>query len=165
MIKTTFSKHRYSAELAEHSRQPPEETRLISTIIFNTTTENCLKSSRKIGLAKQRLLKLRQRAQQSNSRLCIRVFQVELLMRKRRSGTKKAITHFLAKDMMPINTVSREGFTSLIHKMDRRYRIPSRNFSHVAIPQMYETCRKTVMFELSQAENYTSTTVKFPLQF
>ncbi|XP_026028480.1 zinc finger BED domain-containing protein 1-like [Astatotilapia calliptera] len=61
--------------------------------------------------------------------------------------------------MMPINTVSREGFTSLIHKVDQRYRIPSRNyFSHVAIPQMYETCRKTVMFELSQAENYASTT-------
>ncbi|CAI5677617.1 unnamed protein product [Oreochromis niloticus] len=85
---------------------------------------------------------------------------------KRYKEITEAITHFLAKDMMPINTVSREGFTSLLHKVDRRNRIPSRNyFSHVAIPQMYETCRKTVMFELSQAENYTSTTVKFPLQF
>ncbi|CAI5669823.1 unnamed protein product [Oreochromis niloticus] len=78
---------------------------------------------------------------------------------KRYKEITEAITHFLAKDMMPINTVSREGFTSLIHKVDQRYRIPSRNyFSHVAIPQMYETCRKTVMFELSQAENYASTT-------
>lgn len=84
---------------------------------------------------------------------------------KRYKEITEAITHFLAKDLMPINTVSREGFTSLIHKVDRRYRIPSRNyFSHVAIPQMYET-RKTVVFELSQAENYASTTVTFPLQF
>ncbi|CAI5660274.1 zinc finger BED domain-containing protein 1-like [Oreochromis niloticus] len=61
--------------------------------------------------------------------------------------------------MMPINTVSREGFTSLIHKVDQRHRIPSQNyFSHVAIPQMDKTCRKTVMFELSQAKNYASTT-------
>lgn len=78
---------------------------------------------------------------------------------KRYKEITEAITHFLAKDMMPLNTVSREGYTSLIHKMDRKYHIPSRNyFSHVVILQMYDECHKTVMFELKQAENYASTT-------
>ncbi len=44
------------------------------------------------------------------------------------------------KDMMAVNTVSKEGFVGLINKLDRRYQLPSRNyFSHVAIPQMYDT--------------------------
>ncbi|XP_067281156.1 E3 SUMO-protein ligase ZBED1-like [Pseudorasbora parva] len=61
--------------------------------------------------------------------------------------------------MMPVNTVSRDGFVSLINKLDRRYQMPSRNyFSQVAIPQMYDTCVKTVSTELRQVEFYASTT-------
>ncbi len=70
-----------------------------------------------------------------------------------------AVTRFLAKDMMAVNTVSKEGFVGLINKLDRRYRLPSRNyFSHVAIPQIYDTCVKTVSSELHQLDFYASTT-------
>lgn len=59
---------------------------------------------------------------------------------KRHKETTEAIARYLAKDMMPMNTVSREGFESLIDKLDRRYQILSRSyFSQVAIPQMYDT--------------------------
>ncbi|ROL48341.1 Zinc finger BED domain-containing protein 1 [Anabarilius grahami] len=60
-------------------------------------------------------------------------------MSKRHRELTEAVTRFLAKDMMPVNTVSREGFVSLINKLDRRYQLPSRNyFSQVAVPQMYD---------------------------
>ncbi len=61
---------------------------------------------------------------------------------KRHKELTDAVTRFLAnvKDMMAINTVSKEGFVGLINKLDRRYQLPSRNyFSHVTIPQMYDT--------------------------
>ncbi len=59
---------------------------------------------------------------------------------KRHKELTDAVTCFLAKDMMAVNTVSKEGFVGLINKLDRRYQLPSRNyFSHVAIPQMYDT--------------------------
>ncbi len=78
---------------------------------------------------------------------------------KRHKELTDAITRFLAKDMMPVNTVSKEGFVGLINKFDRRYQLPSRNyFSHVAIPQMYDTCVKTVSSELCQVDFYASTT-------
>ncbi len=61
---------------------------------------------------------------------------------KRHKELTDAVIRFLAnvKDMMAVNTVSKEGFVGLINKLDRRYQLPSRNyFSHVAIPQMYDT--------------------------
>ncbi|MBN3296944.1 ZBED1 protein, partial [Amia calva] len=80
-------------------------------------------------------------------------------MSKRHKELTEAITRFLAKDMMPVNTVSREGFVSLINKLDRIYQLPSRNyFSQVTIPQMYDTCVKTVSSKLHQVDFYTSTT-------
>ena len=67
---------------------------------------------------------------------------------KRHIEITEAITHCLAKDMMPINTVARPGFLSLVHKLDRRYEVPSRNyFSNLAIPNLYEKCRTTVESE------------------
>ncbi|KAK0156657.1 Zinc finger BED domain-containing protein 1 [Merluccius polli] len=78
---------------------------------------------------------------------------------KRHIEITKAITHFLAKDMMPINTVTRFGFLSLVHILDRRYEVPSRNyFSDVAIPNLYEKCRTTVESELGQVEYFACTT-------
>ncbi len=57
----------------------------------------------------------------------------------------EATTSFLAKERMPLYTVSKESFVI-------------NNFSHVAIPQMYDTCAKTVSSELRQVDFYTSTT-------
>ena len=38
-----------------------------------------------------------------------------------------AIAYHLAKDMVPINTVAHDGFQKMIHTLDKRYTIPSRN--------------------------------------
>ncbi len=48
---------------------------------------------------------------------------------KRHKELTDAVTRFLAnvKDMMAVNTVSKEGFVGLINKLDRRYQLPSRN--------------------------------------
>ncbi|KAI4885812.1 hypothetical protein NFI96_022422 [Prochilodus magdalenae] len=65
----------------------------------------------------------------------------------------------LAKDMMPVQTVEKEGFTQLIKKLDRRYSVPKRQyFSRTALPDMYEECREKVAASLSCAEFYASTT-------
>ncbi|XP_053170155.1 zinc finger BED domain-containing protein 4-like [Scomber japonicus] len=78
---------------------------------------------------------------------------------KRHIEITEAITHCLAKDMMPTNTVTRPGFLSLVHKLDRRYEVPSRTyFSDVAIPNLYEKCRTTVESELDQVEYFACTT-------
>ncbi len=45
---------------------------------------------------------------------------------KRHKELTDAVTRFLAnvKDMMAVNTVSKEGFVGLINKLDRRYQLP-----------------------------------------
>ncbi|XP_049909754.1 E3 SUMO-protein ligase ZBED1-like [Epinephelus moara] len=78
---------------------------------------------------------------------------------KRHTEITEAIIHYLAMDMMPIITVTRPGFVSLVNKLDRRYEVPSRNyFSDVAIPKLYEKCRTTVESELCQVEYFACST-------
>ncbi|XP_034145490.1 zinc finger BED domain-containing protein 4-like [Esox lucius] len=61
--------------------------------------------------------------------------------------------------MMPINTVTKGGFVSLVTNLDRRYQIPSRTyFLQIANPKMNDACRETVESELSQVEHYACTT-------
>lgn len=78
---------------------------------------------------------------------------------KRHTEMTEAITHYLAKDMMPINTVTRPRFVSLVNKLGQRYQVPSRNyFSDVAIPKLYEKHRTTVESELCQVEYFACST-------
>lgn len=78
---------------------------------------------------------------------------------KRHKEITAGIARFLAKDMMPMSAVSGTGFVDMVSILDRRYKIPSRNyFSQVAIPDMYNTCRTSVSFELSGVEYFASTT-------
>ncbi|XP_057183056.1 E3 SUMO-protein ligase ZBED1-like [Triplophysa rosa] len=70
-----------------------------------------------------------------------------------------SITHCLAKDMMPIYTVSKEGFQKMIRTLDKRYQLPSRNyFSQVAIPELYNKCRSEVQLEISTVKFFSTTT-------
>ncbi|KAL6465097.1 hypothetical protein MHYP_G00252300 [Metynnis hypsauchen] len=70
-----------------------------------------------------------------------------------------AIAKYLAKDMVPIYTVSKNGFQNLLLTLDKRYQLPSRTyFSQVAIPELYITCRNTVETELRSVEYYATTT-------
>lgn len=50
---------------------------------------------------------------------------------------RTAITHYTAKDMVSVNTVTKDGFKNLLRTLDRRYVIPSRTyFSQVATSQL-----------------------------
>ena len=70
-----------------------------------------------------------------------------------------AITYHIAKDMVSINTVTKDGFKNLLRTLDRRYAIPSRTyFSQVAIPQLYAECKEKVQTELRDVEYYATTT-------
>lgn len=78
---------------------------------------------------------------------------------KRHKAITAAVARYVAKCMIPVSTVGKEGFLDLMKEVDRRYQVPSRNyFSQVAIPQMYEVCVVTVKAELQQVDFYTSTT-------
>ena len=51
----------------------------------------------------------------------------------------------IAKDMVPLSTVTKPGFTALINTPDKRYSIPSRTyFSQTARPEMYKKCKEKV---------------------
>ena len=78
---------------------------------------------------------------------------------KRQRKITDSITLHVAKDMVPINTVTKEGFKNMISLLDKWYVKPSRNyFSQVAIPELYEKCKTQFETELSQVEYYTATT-------
>ena len=69
---------------------------------------------------------------------------------KRWNEITEAVTYCLAKDMMPIQTVEKEGFKRLVKKLDPRYNIPGRKyFSKTTLPVMYEECRDKLAATLS----------------
>ena len=60
-----------------------------------------------------------------------------------------AITHHIDKDMVSVNTVTKDEFKNLHRMLDRRYVIPSCTyFSQVAISQLYAKCKEKVVTEL-----------------
>ncbi len=77
---------------------------------------------------------------------------------KRWNELTDAVAFCLAKDMLPFQTVEKDGFKRMIHKLDPRYNMPSRKyFSKTALPAMYEECRGRVQTALSTADFYAST--------
>ncbi|KAK7938916.1 hypothetical protein WMY93_002242 [Mugilogobius chulae] len=53
-----------------------------------------------------------------------------------------AVTRCLARDMMPIQSVERDGFTKMLTTFDSRYKLPPKKyFSKVALPALYEEVR------------------------
>ena len=53
-----------------------------------------------------------------------------------------AVTNCLAKDMMPIYSVQKEGFRQLLATFDPQYELPSQKyFSNTAIPKLYGDSR------------------------
>ncbi|XDV25695.1 hypothetical protein PO909_029568 [Leuciscus waleckii] len=65
---------------------------------------------------------------------------------KRHGEITRVITEFIAKDMMPLSTVTKSGFVTLINTLDKRYSIPSRTyFSQTAIPELYKKCKENAL--------------------
>ncbi|XP_013860010.1 zinc finger BED domain-containing protein 1, partial [Austrofundulus limnaeus] len=78
---------------------------------------------------------------------------------KRWKALTEAVAFCLAKDMLPLRTVEKDGFRRMIHKMDARYKLPSRKyFSNTALPKMYEECRDGLQTKLSTVTFFASTT-------
>ncbi len=70
-----------------------------------------------------------------------------------------AVTYCLAKDMMPLYSVEKDGFRRLIQVLDSRYELPGRKyFSQVAIPQLYSRTRDSVLDELKNLKYFSATT-------
>ncbi len=56
---------------------------------------------------------------------------------KRSKDITRAVSFFLAKDMIPLSTVERDGFRKLVKVLDSRYELPGRKyFSKTALPQL-----------------------------
>ncbi|XP_038163162.1 E3 SUMO-protein ligase ZBED1-like [Cyprinodon tularosa] len=78
---------------------------------------------------------------------------------KRHVEITRAITEFIAKDMISVSIVTRPGFTALVHTLDKRYSMPSHTyFNQVAIPELYKKCRDRVAAELKTVEFFATTT-------
>ena len=78
---------------------------------------------------------------------------------KRAQEITNALSHFIAKEMMPFNIVERLGFRKLLNKLDDRYVIPSRKyFAKTAIPALYTDTRGRIAESLKSAEYYSITT-------
>lgn len=77
------------------------------------------------------------RPQQKENRTLLSFIPYESSNRKHKLITE-AIARFIAKDILPIYTVSKPGFINLLKVLDPRYKIPSYSyFKRTAIPAMY----------------------------
>ena len=57
----------------------------------------------------------------------------------------RAVTHCLAKDMLPIHTVEKKGFKTMLQHFYPQYQLPSRNyFTRVVIPTMVGQVRSEI---------------------
>ncbi|XP_019206021.1 zinc finger BED domain-containing protein 1-like [Oreochromis niloticus] len=78
---------------------------------------------------------------------------------KRWGELTNAVTHCLARDMMPVQSVEREGFKKMLKTFEPRYKLPTKKyFSKVALPALYEEIRTEVSNALSSVEFFASTT-------
>ncbi|XP_073719120.1 E3 SUMO-protein ligase ZBED1-like [Misgurnus anguillicaudatus] len=76
---------------------------------------------------------------------------------KRHKDITKAVTNFLAKDMMPFSTVENVGFRKMISAIDSRYELPGRKyFSRTAIPTLYGEVRKRVEGQLKSLSYFAT---------
>lgn len=70
-----------------------------------------------------------------------------------------SITRFIAKGLCPYNIVEWEGFQDLIHTLEPRYKIPSRNhITNTCMPALYAQVKSQVEKELANAERVAITT-------
>ncbi|XP_051800213.1 E3 SUMO-protein ligase ZBED1-like [Acanthochromis polyacanthus] len=70
-----------------------------------------------------------------------------------------AISYFIAKDMMPFQTVERPGFLNVMKVAVPHYKVPSRNhFSKTEIPKMYNDLKAEVAKSVTQGTYYAATT-------
>ena len=78
---------------------------------------------------------------------------------KRRQEITTSVTKFIAKEMMPVSVVEREGFKEIVQKLDPRYEVPSRKyFSKNALPSLYTATREKILESMKSLKYYSITT-------
>ncbi|XP_035234690.1 zinc finger BED domain-containing protein 1-like [Anguilla anguilla] len=78
---------------------------------------------------------------------------------KRYKEITSAITYCIAKDMMPISTVEKQGFKKLMSVIDAKYALPGRKYySKKSLPQLYAECRGKLEEQLRNVTHFTTTT-------
>ena len=78
---------------------------------------------------------------------------------KRYKELNEAVAYFICKDGLPIYTVEKPGFRSMIKKLDSRYEIPSRaHFSRSIIPDLYTSTKQKVTQEIAGLKFFAATT-------
>ena len=69
-----------------------------------------------------------------------------------------SVTNFIAKEMMPVNIVERQGFKDMVRKIDCRYEIPSRKyFSKNALPSLYAATYRKITDSMKGLEYFSIT--------
>ncbi|KAK2557046.1 E3 SUMO-protein ligase ZBED1 [Acropora cervicornis] len=70
-----------------------------------------------------------------------------------------AILQFMVKDLRPFSVVQNSGFQNLLHVLEPRYTIPSRqHFSDKALPELYEKKKTELKSNLAEAVAVALTT-------
>lgn len=78
---------------------------------------------------------------------------------KRWQEITDAVTFCIAKDMLPLYSVEKQGFRRLIELLDPRYDTPSsKYFSQTAIPKLYGQTRERIATVVQGAEFFAATT-------
>ena len=71
----------------------------------------------------------------------------------------KSVGYHIAKDMAPISVVEQKGFVNMLHTIDARYQLPSRNyFAREVLPDMYATLRQKLSERLAKVTHFGLTT-------
>ena len=70
-----------------------------------------------------------------------------------------AVTYCIGKDMLPVYTVEKPGFVSLLKQFHPQYELPSRKyFSKTAIPKLYESTRESMLHSIKNIAFFSATT-------
>ncbi|XP_049930768.1 E3 SUMO-protein ligase ZBED1-like [Epinephelus moara] len=78
---------------------------------------------------------------------------------KRVTSITGAISYFICKDMRPYSVVENDSFRKLLHTLEPKYAIPSRqHFSETCIPRLYTQVKDEVKREFLHADRVAITT-------
>ena len=70
-----------------------------------------------------------------------------------------SVTYAIAKDMLPLSSVEKPGFQSMLSTFDNRYQLPNRKYmSNTAIPSLYLSVKDKVADELKEMVFFSGTT-------
>ena len=121
-----------------------------SNLISHLMTHHPLKHEefRKLNTESQYSASTRNKATDSKSQISI-LDSIKVTQKYDRNGRKwqkltDAVTYCIEKDMLPVYTVEKPGFVSLLKQFNPQYELPNRKyFSKPVIPKLYESTRES----------------------